>query len=210
MGDDINIPRGYLQQNAKLNAETTCMLLKTDSWKASITAKDLAGLQLFQTSSKILDTIRVAVSKNPAAILAAMCELLQEKGKAAHYLRAAEYALAHRDVIDQPALSELNRLAAAAKADKANVELRELEITGRQRMTRTINHALYTFDGLCVESIVRANQADRLAAQANVLTEKNILHLIDAAQEANSTDCLIWLMNYKNEHFPSAVDDLEL
>ena len=139
-----------------------------------------------------------------------MCELLQEKGKAAHYLRAAEYALAHRDVIDQPALSELNRLAAAAKADKANVELRELKITGRQRMTRTINHALYTFDGLCVESIVRANQADRLAAQANVLTEKNILHLIDAAQEANSTDCLIWLMNYKNEYFPSAVDDLEL
>ena len=140
-GDDINIPRGYLQQTAKLNAETTCMLLKTDSSKASITAKDLAGLQLFQTSSKILDTIRVAVSKNPAAILAAMCELLQEKGKAAHYLRAAEYALAHRDVIDKSALSELNRLAAAAKADKANVELRELKITGRQRMTRTINHA---------------------------------------------------------------------
>ena len=95
MGDDINIPRGYLQQNAKLNAETTCMLLKTDSWKASITAKDLAGLQLFQTSSKILDAIRVAVSKNPAAILA----VPQEKGKAAHYLRAAEYALAHRDVM---------------------------------------------------------------------------------------------------------------
>lgn len=169
MGDDINIPRGYLQQTAKLNAETNCMLLKTDSWKASITAKDLAGLQLFQTSSKILDTIRVAVSKSPAVIL-----------------------------------------AAAAKADKANVELRELKITGRQRIKRTINHALYTFDGLCVESIVRANQADRLAAQTNVLTEKNILHLIDAAQEANSTDCLIWLMNYKNQHFPSAVDDLEL
>ena len=35
------------------------------------------------------------------------------------------------------------------------------------------------------------------------LTEKNILRFIDIAEETKSTDCLLWLMDYKKEKFPN-------
>jgi|GEM_PF-4274627 len=92
---------------------------------------------------------------------------------------------------------------------KEEVTLGTMSITTK-KMTKLLNHVLYTMDGLSIQSVIQSNRVDMLVMQEEHLTEKNILPLIDAAQEAGSTDCLLWLMNYKNEHFPYAMEDLSL
>ena len=103
---------------------------------------------------------------------------------------------------------------------KDNVTLADFRVAGRRvpntrcrieiRMTKVLNHALYLIDGLCLESAVRKNSIETLSLYKERLTEKNILRFIDVAEETKSTDCLLWLIDYKNEKFPNTVDDLDL
>jgi hypothetical protein len=101
---------------------------------------------------------------------------------------------------------------------KDNVKLWDFIVAGRRLpygrvvkiMNKVINHALYLIDGLCLESAVRKNDIEALSLYKECLTEKNIFRFIDIAEETKSKDCHHWLMDYKNEKFPNAVDDLNL
>ena len=101
---------------------------------------------------------------------------------------------------------------------KDNVKLWDFIVAGRRVppgrivkvMTKVINHALYLIDGLCLESAARKNDIEALSLYKDCLTGKNIHRFIDIAEETKSTDCLLWLVDYKNEKFPNAVDDSDL
>lgn len=64
---------------------------------------------------------------------------------------------------------------------------------------KEINRALNVFDELCLELFVAKDSIDRVMSLEYLITKDNIMHLIDVANESGSTECLMWLLNFKDE-----------
>jgi hypothetical protein len=75
---------------------------------------------------------------------------------------------------------------------------------------RAVNHEIYAMDKALIENRVRNGDIAAVQAFSNGITAKTIQHLIDVSIELEQMECTAWLMNYKNEHFPYALSDLEL
>ena len=119
---ESNIPKNYLQQDEKMSADITTRLLKTTSWKNAATEKDYVALVLFQSSKAILDEIKNRIPKEPATVMNYMVELLQEKGKAAHFQKAVDFYLENITEIDDVTLKKLHDVCLKAK-NKKTVDL---------------------------------------------------------------------------------------
>lgn len=89
----------------------------------------------------------------------------------------------------------------------AIVKLEHINIAGTPR---AVNHEIYAMDKALIENRVRNGDIAAVQAFSNGITAKTIQHLIDVSIQVEQMECTAWLMNYKNEHFPYALADLEL
>ena len=64
---------------------------------------------------------------------------------------------------------------------------------------KEINRALNVFDQLCLDLFIQNDQIDRVISLEYLINKDNIMHLIDVANESASSECLIWLLNFKEE-----------
>ncbi len=87
------------------------------------------------------------------------------------------------------------------------VKLRNVRINGTRR---AVNHEVYAMDKALISNRVRYGDIAAVQAVSHVITAKTIEHLIDVSIKAQQMECTAWLMNYKNDHFPYALADLEL
>jgi len=89
----------------------------------------------------------------------------------------------------------------------AIVKLEDVSIIGTPR---AVNHEIYAMDKALIENRVRNGNIAAVQTFSSAITAKTIQHLIDVSIEAQQMECTAWLLNYKNEHFPIAWEDLEL
>jgi len=87
------------------------------------------------------------------------------------------------------------------------VKLERVHIGGTPR---AVNHEIYAMDKALIENRVRNGDIAAIQAFSYGITAKTIQHLIDVSIEVKQMECTAWLMNFKNEHFPYALADLEL
>lgn len=75
---------------------------------------------------------------------------------------------------------------------------------------RAVNHEIFVMEKALIENRVREGNIEAVQSLSHGITAKTIQHLIDVSIQVEQMECTAWLLNYKNEHFPIAWEDLEL
>lgn len=143
---EINIPAGFLQQ-AKNQEATMILTLLKGPWEELVTTRDWAALRIFQSSSKLHKALPEDRLK-PDEVVGHMSDLLLEKGKKAHFKRAADYCL---EYVPQVSPVQIDRLYALCKEAGLGEEAERLVpyISGGSMSPKKASHPLEAF---CLEN----------------------------------------------------------
>lgn len=112
-------PENTLCTDEKLSGNTLMELL--DLWE--ITAKEWAAMYLFQSGKTFENLFKKHMQAPFGVYVAEMIGHLKEKGKAKHYLKAAEFVVEHMQELDQELIRQLYDACVEAKDKKSKALL---------------------------------------------------------------------------------------
>jgi len=118
------MPQGLCETEDRLNKSIAIQIDLL--WNQQMSARDWAGLYLFQSSPTFKDLCARYITPPYDDYVAGMAEILAEGGKPSKFQKAADFAAEHREELQSETIQGLLTVAQGRKAKKAAEQLAQL------------------------------------------------------------------------------------